>query len=136
MFGFLFFRKSLDINGQAEGVRRYKEKTREGAQPCNEQLRTAGTNWHFPWRQMKCGGDNGAWAGSSCPEVIPALRPKLAESTARRGCSACSARGGQKPKFGMSVQVHRACAHHQGTWWQAHGPREEQQGSSGVAKPW
>lgn len=78
----VFFRKSLDINGQTEGVRCYKEKTREGAQiqapsqPCNEQSRTAGTNWHFPWRQMKCGGDNGAWAGSSCLEVIPSTETK------------------------------------------------------------
>lgn len=32
MLGFFFFRKSLDINGRTEGVRCYKEKTREGAQ--------------------------------------------------------------------------------------------------------
>lgn len=57
-------------------------KRRKGAQlqapsqPCKEQSRTAGTNWHFPWQQMKCGGDNGARAGSSCLEVIPNTETK------------------------------------------------------------
>jgi len=46
-------------------------RSRPPSQPCNKPLGRAGTNWRFPWRQMKCGGDNGAWAGFSCLEVIP-----------------------------------------------------------------
>lgn len=114
---------------ESDATKRRQERG-PSSQPCKEQSRTAGTNWHFPWLQMKRGGDNGAWAGSWCLEVIPGT-----ESPARRSCSACCSQGrkaqvrksgvsgcvpttrahGGKPKETAGPGAHRA-AEHQSPW--------------------
>lgn len=88
---------------ESDATKRRQERG-PSSQPCKEQSRTAGTNWHFPWLQMKCGGDNGAWAGSWCLEVIPST-----ESPARRSCS--QGRKAQVGKFGVSGCVPTSRAH-------------------------